>query len=90
MAQTSLNFDPVSKQAYATAAERKQLELEKFGVMAGFLVGLLLAVGSANDFLAALEAPKWVSVAGGVLVVALATSAGLRLSTKLAKRLGWA
>lgn len=90
MAQTSLNFDPVSKQAYATAAERKQLELEKFGVMAGFLVGLLLAVGVVNDHLAALEAPEWVSVTSGVLVVALATSAGLRLSTKLAKRLGWA
>jgi hypothetical protein len=78
MAQTSLNFDPSAK----------HLDLEKIGVMAGFVTGLTLAVGVVNDHLVALDAPQWLSVAAGVAVVAVATSAGLRCAVSLARRLG--
>jgi hypothetical protein len=87
MAQTSVKFGGVSKQSPAELAH-KQLEVEKVGVIAGFLVGLPLAVGPVSDFLAAHGASELVSAAGMFLTVALTTAGGLRVGAALASLLG--
>ncbi|MDO9292964.1 MAG: hypothetical protein Q7U09_15380 [Hydrogenophaga sp.] len=78
MAQTSFHLDRVA---------HKQLEVEKFGVIAGFLLGLPLAVGVVSDVLVAQGAPDFLVALGVVMTVALTTAAGLRVGAALAARL---
>lgn len=86
MAQTSLKFGRVSQQASADLAH-KQLEVEKVGVIAGFLAGLPLAVGLVSDILMAQGAPEWLTGVAMVATVALSTAAGLRIGQAVASML---
>jgi len=87
MARTSLHLDRVSQQAPAELAH-KQLEVEKIGVIAGFLVGLPLAVGHVQELLASQGASDWLVGLGMVLTVAASTSIGLRIGAAIASRMG--
>jgi hypothetical protein len=87
MAQTTVNFGGASKQSPAEVAH-KQLEIEKLGVIASFLVGLPLAVGTVGDFLLAHGASELVADLGMVKTVIACTSGGLRLGAALATLLG--
>jgi membrane protein YdbS with pleckstrin-like domain len=87
MAQTSFKFDRVSQQTPADLAH-KQLEVEKVGVIVGFLVGLPLAVGFVSEALEAHATPEWLVTVAMVATVAATTAVGLRMGTALAARLG--
>jgi hypothetical protein len=67
------------------AAERTQLRLEKLGVIAGFLLGLPLALLAVHDLLG--DAPEAVSVLAVVAVVAATTRLGLLAASVAARRL---
>lgn len=66
--------------------ERRQLRLEKAGVIAGFLVGLPLSLTVVHDLLS--DAPEALSVVAGIAVVAVATRVGLMAASAAARRLG--
>lgn len=85
MSQTSLKMSGVSQQTPADVAH-KQLEVEKVGVILGFLLGLTLSVGVVSDELAVLDANQAVQVVAGVVVTALCTALGLRAGRWLADR----
>jgi hypothetical protein len=68
------------------AAQRQQLRLEKVGVIAGFLVGLVLAVGVVSDLLGELGAPDWLEFAAGAVTVAALTRLGLSAAAALSRR----
>jgi hypothetical protein len=89
MPQTDINLNRVSHQAPADLAH-KQLEVEKVGVIAGFLAGLPLAVGTVSDVLTSYGFADWLVGLGMVLTLAATTSVGLRvgagIATMLAKR----
>lgn len=87
MAQTGIKLHQVSSQSPADLAH-KQLEVEKVGVIAGFLAGLPLAVGTVQDALNAHSAPDWLVGLAMVMTVAATTSVGLRLGTAIAGLLG--
>ncbi len=89
MAHTSLKLSRVSAQGSSTAESHKQLDMEKVGVMLGFVAGLFLAVGGVNEFLVASGSPEWLNVGVGAVIVALTTVAGLRLASTVSARLGW-
>lgn len=86
MAQTSLKLARVSHLS-STDLAHKQLQVEKVGVVAGFLAGLPLAVGFVSDTLAALNAPEALIALGGVVTVAITTAVGLRLGKAFADRI---
>lgn len=69
------------------AAQRQQLRLEKVGVIAGFLVGLVLAVGPVSDLLGEMGAPEWLEFAAGAVTVAALTRLGLSASAMLSRKL---
>lgn len=87
MAQTSFRLHRVSHQSPADLAH-KQLEIEKGGVILGFLVGLLLAVGHVQGLLTSHGASNLLVGLSMVLTVAATTSIGLRIGAALAARLG--
>lgn len=86
MAQTSLKLVRVSHSSPADLAH-KQLQIEKLGVVAGFLAGLPLAVGFVSDTLTALNTPDALVAVGGVIAVAFTTAVGLRIGQALAARI---
>ncbi len=67
-------------QAFDTLKQDTTIELEKVGVILGFLLGLVLAIGLVNEPLAASDLPSWVSIAAVATVVAVCTRAGLAAS----------
>lgn len=69
------------------AFERQQLRLEKVGVIAGFLLGLALAVGVVSEPLVALGAPEWLEFAAIALTVAVTTRLGLSASAAVSRKL---
>jgi hypothetical protein len=87
MAQTTVNLGGVNQQAPVEVAH-KQLEVEKLGVIVGFLVGLPMAIGPVGDFLQAHGASEVVAGFGMVLTVIVSTAAGLRLGAALAALIG--
>jgi len=87
MAQTGIKLHRGTHQTPADLAH-KQLEVEKIGVIVGFLAGLPLAVGTVSELLAAHAAPQWLSGLAMVVTVAATTSVGLRVGTALAGLLG--
>ena len=87
MAQTSVNLGGVTKQSPAELAH-KQLEVEKIGVIAGFLVGLPIAVGPVSEHLSALGVSDFVTGAAMVATVMATTRLGLRLGNALASLIG--
>lgn len=87
MAQTGIKLPHVSHQTPADL-EHKQLEVEKVGVIVGFLAGLPLAVGTVSEALAAHNAPEWLTGLAMVMTVAATTSVGLRLGSAVAGLLG--
>ncbi len=62
------------------------VELEKVGVILGFLTGLVLAIGLLSEPLASTDLPSWVSIAGVAAIVALCTRAGLAASRLFSRR----
>ncbi len=87
MAQTGIKLHRVSQQAPADLAH-KQLEVEKLGVIAGFLVGLPLAVGTVSEVLSAQGAAGWLVGVAMILTVAATTAVGLRVGSGIAAMLG--
>lgn len=69
------------------AAERQQLRLEKIGVIAGFLLGVVLAAGPVSNALAEVGAPDWLAVAAIGLTVAVTTRLGLSAAAKASRKL---
>lgn len=86
MAQTTVKFPGASKQSSAGLAH-KQLEIEKAGVIAGFLAGLPVALGPVSEMLASAGASDFASGLGMVLTVAVTTRVGLLLGAKAAAAL---
>lgn len=82
MSHTSLDFDAAHQ-----PAGRQQLVVEKLGVIAGFLTGLLVGVGSVAEPMAAAGLPNWVSLPATLATVALFTWGGHRVGTLGAERL---
>jgi hypothetical protein len=87
MAQTGFKLHQVSHQSPADLAH-KQLEVEKVGVIAGFLAGLPLAVGTVQEVLNAHGAPEWLVGLAMIMTVAATTSVGLRVGAAIAGLLG--
>jgi len=63
-----------------TLQQDTAVEVEKVGVILGFLVGLVLAIGLVTEPLTSAGVPTWVSVGAVFLVVAVCTRAGLAAS----------
>lgn len=87
MAQTTFHTDTLSTQSPVDAAERHQLEVEKLGVIAGFLIGLPLALGVVQEALLADGLPTWAAGAAAVATVAVSTWLGLRAGSAVASHL---
>jgi hypothetical protein len=73
-------------QAFETLQQDTAIELEKVGVILGFLVGLVLAIALVNESGLIAEVATWVSVATAAAIVAVCTRAGLGLSRTFSKR----
>lgn len=86
MSQTSLKLSGVSQQTPADVAH-KQLELDKVGVILGFLLGLALSVAVVSDGLAILNADRLFQVVAAVVVTAACTALGARAGRWLADHL---
>lgn len=69
------------------AVQRQQLRLEKVGVIAGFLLGLTLALGLVSGLLVDIGAPDWLEFAAVVLTVAATTRLGLSAAAALSRKL---
>lgn len=80
MAQTLVRFPH-------PAAQRQQLRLEKVGVIAGFLIGLALAVGVVSGALVDWAAPEWLEFLAVALTVAVTTRLGLSAAAALSRKL---
>ncbi len=65
------------------AARRQQLRLEKVGVIAGFLLGLVLALGVVSAPLVDLGIPAWLEATSLALTVAVCTRLGLSAAIAL-------
>lgn len=63
-----------------TLQQDTAVEVEKVGVILGFLVGLVLAIGLVTEPLTSAGVPTWVSVGAVFLVVAVCTRVGLAAS----------
>jgi hypothetical protein len=87
MAQTTVKFPGGAKRAPADLAH-KQLEVEKAGVIVGFLAGLPVAVGPVSELLHSIGASDFASGIGMVLTVAVTTRVGLLVGAKLATLIG--
>jgi len=69
------------------AVERQQLRLEKVGVIAGFLLGLPLAVGLVSAPLADAGVPDWLEFAAIAATIAVTTRLGLSVAAALSRKL---
>jgi nitrate reductase gamma subunit len=67
-------------QAFDTLQQDAAVEVEKVGVIMGFLLGLVLAIGLINETGMMTEASTWVSVLAVSAIVAVCTRTGLALS----------
>lgn len=85
MSQSFSAARPVTLKLVQAADERRSLRLEKLGVIAGFLLGLPLALFVVNEVLA--EAPEAIEVLAVVGVVAVTTRFGLMAASAVARRL---
>lgn len=73
-------------QAFDTLQQDTAVEVEKVGVILGFLLGLVLAIGLVNEQLSVVDMPSWASIAAVFAVVAVCTRAGLGLSRLFSRR----
>lgn len=71
----------------ASSARRQQLRLEKVGVIAGFLLGLVIAVGVVSSLAEELGAPQWLAFVAFALTVAATTRLGLSFAAALSRKL---
>ena len=65
------------------AVQRQQLRLEKVGVIAGFLIGLVLAVAVVSGAVVEMGSPDWLEFVAVALTVAATTRLGLSVSRRL-------
>ncbi len=86
MAQSLFPSSPAALRAVPAThdTQASPLWLEKLGVIAGFLVGLALALGAVQDLLG--SSPDWVTVPVAVLTVAASTRLGLMVASILSRR----
>ena len=84
MAQTLVSSSAVHA---APQTEKRHLRFEKLGVIAGFLVGLPMALGAVGEVMHAAGAPAWVTDAGAVAAIGACTWAGLALASALLRRI---
>jgi len=73
-------------QAFETLQQDTAIEIEKVGVILGFLAGLVLAIGLVNETGLVTEAATSVSVIAAAAIVAVCTRTGLALSRSFSKR----
>jgi nitrate reductase gamma subunit len=73
-------------QAFDTLPQDTAIEFEKVGVIMGFLLGLVLAIGLINETGLMTEASTWVSVVAVAAIVAVCTRTGLALSRAFSMR----
>lgn len=71
----------------ASTAQRQQLRLEKVGVIAGFLLGLVVAVGAVDGLADELGAPQWLAFAAVALTIAATTRLGLSVAAAVSRKL---
>lgn len=69
----------------AKVKQSVRLAAEKFGVIAGFLTGLLLGFGLLSPMLLAVDAPSWGVFLAGAVVTAAMTRIGQILSLALSQ-----
>ncbi len=74
MAQHSLKYDTAQ-------VHRKVLDLEKLGVIAGFLFGLPIGIALMEGPLVDANLPQWLAVSVIFTVVALSTWLGLKVGS---------
>lgn len=85
MTHSSLSFDDSTHGEVAVG--RQHLAVEKLGVIAGFLVGLLVGMGAVAEPMGSAALPAWLTVPVTVATVALFTWVGHRAGTMAAERL---
>jgi hypothetical protein len=73
-------------QAFDTLQQDTAVEVEKVGVIMGFLLGLVLAIGLVNESGLTAEAPTWVGILAVTAIVAVCTRTGLALSRAFSTR----
>ncbi|RZI81119.1 MAG: hypothetical protein EOP38_20375 [Rubrivivax sp.] len=84
MTHSSLSFDDSTHGDVARSG--RQLAVEKLGVIAGFLVGLLVGMAAVAEPLASFGLPAWLTVPATVATVALFTWVGHRSGSAAAER----
>ena len=85
MSQQSMNMSATRRQRFGRGRRNHSaLNLEKAGVITGFIVGLALGTGLVSVPLAESGVPETIAFAAAVLVIALSTWAGQRLSVHVA------
>ena len=82
MAQHSLKLSGARSDRKALA-----LDLEKLGIIAGFLFGLPIGIALLEGPLTEFDLPQWMVVATTFIVVAMFTWVGLRAGSVAAERL---
>ncbi len=73
-------------QAFDTLQQDTAIEVEKVGVILGFLIGLVLAIGLINESPLVANAPTWVGILALAGIVAVCTRSGLALSRAFSRR----
>jgi small basic protein len=73
-------------QAFDTLQRDTAVEVEKVGVILGFLLGLVLAIGLINETGLMTEVSTWIGVAAVAAIVAVCTRTGLALSRAFSMR----
>jgi hypothetical protein len=73
-------------QAFDTLEQDTAIEVEKVGVIMGFLLGLVLAIGLMNETGLTSDAPTWIGILTVAAIVAACTRTGLALSRAFSAR----
>jgi len=84
MARTLSHTPRLAQEVHIDTSQRKQLEVEKLGVIAGFLVGLPLGLSLVQDNLLADGLPTWLAGGAAVATVVASTWLGLKAAASLA------
>lgn len=85
MTHSSLSFDDSTHGDVAVGGQ--QLAVEKLGVIAGFLMGLVVGMAAVAEPMSSVGLPTWLTVPATVVTVALFTWAGHRVGTLAAGHL---
>jgi hypothetical protein len=84
--QSSIFLEVIMAQTIDSLKHDTAVELEKVGVILGFLTGLVLAIGLLSEPLTSTSLPSWIGIAGVAAIVALCTRGGLAISRLFSRR----